>query len=173
MNVLKLEKIVVNTSFGRMSTSQPEFVKKILPAIKQELSALTGQASQSRAARLSIAGFKLREGMIVGLKTTLRGQRMRDFLSRTVNVALPRIRDFHGLSLRNVDQSGNLTFGIKEHTVFPEISLEDSQVNFGLQVTFVLEQPAPREEAIAFYRSLGVPLRKEEDSRKSKKRVTV
>lgn len=158
----RLEKIVVNTSFGRMATSQPEFVKKVLPEIKKELAALSGQAPQERASRISIAGFKLREGTVIGLRATLRGARMKDFLSRAVNIALPRIRDFRGIPLRNVDESGNLTFGIKEHTVFPEISLEDTQVNFGLQVTLVLTESLPREEAIAFYRSLGIPLQKEE-----------
>ena len=124
----RLEKIVVNTSFGKQAVSQADFEKKSLPEIKRELAQILGQVAQERPARKSIAGFKIREGMVVGLRATLRGKRMNDFLSRVVNIVLPRIRDFAGIRLTRVDHSGNLTFGIKEQTVFPEIVLEESRV---------------------------------------------
>ncbi len=155
-----LEKIVVNTGLGRLS-SQNEFEKKILPEAIKDLAAITGQKPQTRAAKKSISGFKLRQGAVVGLKVTLRRRRANQFLEKVVNVVLPRIRDFRGLTLKSIDKNNNLTFGIKEHIVFPEIAPEAANVSFGLQITLV---PRARfknqDEAIKFYRNLGVPLQK-------------
>ena len=132
-----LEKIVVNSGIGRL-TQLPEFEGKVLPAVVQ--------------------GFKLREGTVVGLRVTLRGKRMNDFLNRVVHITLPRVRDFRGISKKNIDTAGNLTIGIREHASFPEIKPELSKFAFGLQLTLVPKVPFKgKEDAIRFYQSLGVP----------------
>ena len=154
----KLEKIVVNVGIGRL-VQQSNFQEKILPEIIGELTLITGQKPSPRGAKKSIAGFKTRTGDIVGLQVTLRRKRMNDFLKRLTEISLPRVKDFRGISLRNVDGGGNLNIGFKEQYVFPEIKAETSKVHFGLQVTFVpiLKN---REKAIDLYRRLGVPLKK-------------
>ena len=154
-----LEKVVVNVGVGNKAVSQSGFDSKILPEIIKELSELTGQKPATRAATKSIAGFKLRQGMIVGLKVTLRGKRMIDFVERLNKIVLPRLRDFRGLELKNVDQGGGLSIGLQDHLVFPEINPETSKVNFGLQITLV-PKVKDRESAIDFYRQIGVPLKK-------------
>ena len=154
-----LEKVVVNVGVGKKAVSQSGFDSKILPEIIKELSELTGQKPATRAATKSIAGFKLRQGMIVGLKVTLRGKRMIDFVERLNKIVLPRLRDFRGLELKNVDQGGGLSIGLQDHLVFPEINPETSKVNFGLQITLV-PKVKDRESAIDFYRQIGVPLKK-------------
>ena len=154
-----LEKVVVNVGVGKKAVSQSGFDSKILPEIIKELSQLTGQKPATRAATKSIAGFKLRQGMVVGLKVTLRGKRMIDFVERLNKIVLPRLRDFRGLELKNVDQGGGLSIGLQDHLVFPEINPETSKVNFGLQVTLV-PKVKDRESAIDFYRQIGVPLKK-------------
>lgn len=155
-----LEKIVINTGLGRMS-QLAEFEKTLKPELSSALAQITGQRPQERPAKKSIAGFKLREGSIIGLKTTLRRKRMMEFLNKLVNIVIPRIRDFHGIKIKNIDQHGNLSFAIREYTVFPEIVLEDSKFNFGIQITLVPKESLSKEEAVKFYRSLGVPLEKE------------
>ena len=152
-----LEKIVVALGFGKMKQNNQQFEEKIMPEIIKEVSLMTGQRPIITKARQSIAGFKIRQGDPVGLMTTLRGRRMRDFFEKIVNVVLPRVRDFRGLPLKNIDKEGNLNIGFRDQIVFPEINPETSKVNFGLQVTVVL-QKKNREEAIAFYRQKGVPL---------------
>lgn len=151
-----LEKIVVNAGIGRLS-QLANFSDKILPELTNEFAALTGQKPSHRPARQSIAGFKMRAGTIIGLQSTLRRRRMADFLARLVHIVIPRVRDFRGVSLGAIDQGGNLTIGVKEHIVFPEISGDVSKTNFGLQVT-VVPRVRHRKEAIAFYRALGIPL---------------
>lgn len=158
MAVPRLEKIIVNVGVGRMS-QQVNFSDKILPEIIKDLAAITGQKPASVGARKSIAGFKTREGQIVGLKTTLRHQKMKDFLDRLVKIALPRVRDFKGIDLKNVDQYGNLTIGLKENVVFPEINPELLRFDFGLQISIV-SNAKTREEAIELFRLLGIPLKK-------------
>lgn len=155
-----IEKIVVNTSFGKLATNTPDFVGKVLPDIEEQFAAIVGQKGQHRAARISISGFKLREGVIIALKATLRGARANQFLARTVNIALPRVRDFQGIKRSGIDDHGNLTFGVKEHAVFPEIVLEKVRFPFGFEVTVVPKMPMKREEALEFYASLGVPFEK-------------
>ena len=154
----QIEKVVVNTGLGRFS-SNPNF-EKTLPEIINEMATLTGQKPSPRPSTQSISGFKVRAGAIIGLKTTLRKKRMADFLTRVIKIVLPRIRDFRGLNLKNVDQKGNLNIGIKEHSVFPEINLEQSKANFGLQITVVPKNIKNREGAIKLYRDLGIPLQK-------------
>jgi large subunit ribosomal protein L5 len=154
-----IEKVVVNSGIGRLSQN-PNFNDKILPDVIAEFGAITGQKPATRPARESIAGFKIREGNIVGLSATLRGNRMADFLMKVVSVVLPRVRDFRGVPVKAVDRRGNLTIGIKENIVFPEISAEISKTSFGLQLT-VVPKVQNREKAMDFYKSLGIPFAKE------------
>lgn len=151
----KLEKIVINVGTGRLS-SQPNFSDKLLPELVKELSAITGQKPSSRPAKKSIAGFKLRTGTIVGLKTTLRKARMNEFLQKFIHAALPRVRDFRGINPDAIDKNGNLTIGIKEHVVFPELSPETSKVNFGLEITLV-PKSREKEKAVELYKALKIP----------------
>ena len=155
-----LEKIVVAVGVGKLRQNA-QFENSILPEIIKDLTAITGQKPQPRPAKQSIAGFKLREGNMVGLRVTLRDKRMYDFLGRMVNVALPRVRDFRGINPKQIDNAGNLTIGVREHTVFPEISPEDSKYDFGFQVTFV-SGVKDKEKAKAVFEKLGIPFEKEE-----------
>lgn len=154
------EKVVVNVGTGKMS-SQPHFGDKVLPDLISEFAMITGQQPRTNPAKKSIAGFKLREGSVVGLSVTLRGRRMADFIERLNRTVFPRIRDFRGLSISGVDSHGNLTVGIKEHIVFPEVIPEDSKVAFGLQISVVPRVRMTREDAIRLYREIGFPLQKE------------
>ena len=158
MNYKLIEKIVINIGLGRHST-QPNFKDKALPEIMNEVAVITGQKPSPRPARMAIAGFKTRMGDIIGLQATLRGKRMNDFLARLVGVVMPRVKDFRGIDLKNVDHGGNLNIGFKEQYSFPEIKIEGSRVNFGVQVT-VVPKTKNRDRAIDLYRSLGVPLKK-------------
>lgn len=153
-----LSKIVVNAGVGRLRSMQ-QFDDKILPEIEKELAIITGQKPAERKAKKSISTFKIREGEVVGLQITLRKQRMYDFLSKIANVVLPRVKDFRGLALSNVDHDGNLNIGFRDQLVFPEINPEKSRVSFGIQVTIVPKE-RNRESAIDLYRSHGVPLRR-------------
>lgn len=155
----KIGKIVVNTGIGRLS-QQAGFSDKILPELSRELSLIVGQKPQPREAKRSISGFKSREGQVIGLRVTLHGRRATDFLTRVINIALPRVKDFRGIDPKNVDQNGNLNMGLKEHIVFPEINPELSKVNFGFQITVVPRGIKDRESAVAFYRELGIPFKK-------------
>lgn len=153
-----IKKIVVNSGLGRLSTL-PNFDKN-LPEVSHEMSMITGQKPAPRQAKKSISGFKIRAGTVIGIKTTLRRKKMADFLDRLIKLVLPRIRDFRGISLKSIDQKGNLTIGIKEHVVFPEINMEQSKVNFGLEITIVPKDVKNRDGAIQLYRELGIPLQK-------------
>jgi large subunit ribosomal protein L5 len=161
-----IEKVVVNSSFGKLATNSPEFNDKVLPEIEESFATIVGQKGQRRPARISISGFKLREGIMIGLKATLRGARARQFVARMTTIVTPRIRDFHGLKTSGIDADGNLTFGIKEHIVFPEIVLEKARVNFGLEVTIVPRARMDRAEALVFYKELGIPFEKEAAKKK-------
>ena len=153
----KITKIVVNVGTGRMA-QQANFSDKLLPAVVSELAAITGQKPRTNPAKKSIAGFKMREGQIVGVSVTLRGTRMYDFLDKLNKIVFPRVRDFKGIEITNVDQNGNLSVGFKEHTVFTEITPETSKADFGIQVTVVAKTNS-RDEAVEMYRMLGVPLK--------------
>ncbi len=156
--VPRLQKIVINAGVGRLS-QRANFEEKILPEIIKELSLITGQRPLKTVAKKSIAGFKIRAGQIIGLKTTLRRQRMYDFLERFNKITLPRVRDFRGINLKNINNMGNLTIGLKDYLVFSEINLEASKVDFGLEITIV-SSAKKREEAIELYRQLGLPIKK-------------
>ncbi len=158
-DIKQIEKIVVNAGIGRLS-GQAQFEEKILPAVMNDLAIITGQQPARRPAKKSIAGFKIREGQIVGLQVTLRRRRMSDFFTRLINLALPRVKDFRGLDVKNIDGNGNLNIGFREQTIFPEVDPEKTKVSFGLQVTIV-PRLKNREKAIDLYRSLGVPLKRD------------
>ena len=147
----RIQKVVVSTGVGKKRD------KKQLELIEDRLAKITGQKAAPRAARLSIASFKVREGDTVGLQVTLRGARMYDFVDKLIHIALPRTRDFRGLSPKAIDDMGNLTVGIKEHTIFPETSDEDLKDVFGLAITIVTTAKS-KAEAEAFFRHLGMPL---------------
>ena len=152
MAVPKVERVSVNVGVGRQRD------EKILGAIRQSLALITGQKLISRPAKIAIAAFKTRKGQIVGYTATLRGKRMYDFLDRLIHIALPRQRDFQGLSEESFDERGNLTIGIKEHMVFPEVGGEDVRTIFGFEVTIVVRARS-RKESIALFRHLGFPIK--------------
>jgi large subunit ribosomal protein L5 len=153
------EKIVVNAGVGRAS-GQQQFEEKVLPQILRDLSAITGQKPQIRRSRKSIAGFKMREGQIVGLKVTIRRNKMVDFWSRLVTLVLPRVKDFNGIDPKDVDQGGTLNIGFKEQFVFPEINPEESITNFSLGINAV-PRKKNRAESLATLTELGLPFKKD------------
>ncbi len=157
--VPKIKKIAINTGIGRLS-QQAGFEDKILPEIMNDLALITGQKPAKTVAKKSIAGFKTRMGQIIGLKVTLRRKKMYNFLEKLVRATLPRVKDFRGIDVKNVDNNGNLTIGIKEYVVFPEISAEIAKFDFGLEISIV-SNAKNREEAIELYRLLGIPLKKQ------------
>ncbi|MBU2564267.1 50S ribosomal protein L5 [Patescibacteria group bacterium] len=154
LSVPKIKKTVVNIGIN-VDISKD---KNILEDIAKNLALITGQKPAPRQAKKAIAGFKIRQGMTLGLKVTLRGYRMYDFLSRLVNIVLPRTRDFRGLNLSCVDQSGNLNIGIKECIIFPEISQEKIKKNFGLEVSIVTDSKS-KEESLELFNLLGFPIK--------------
>lgn len=147
----RIMKVVVSSGVGKKRD------KKQLEFIEDRLARITGQKPSARPARISIASFKVREGDTVGLQATLRGARMYDFLDKLIHIALPRTRDFRGISPKAIDEMGNLTFGIREHTIFPETSDEDLKDVFGFAITIVTTAKS-RAEAEAFLRHIGIPL---------------
>ena len=160
MSVPKIQKVVINTGYGRIiSPKTKDEQKKFNEYIIANLSAVCGQRPVLTAARTSISSFKLREGSIIGSKVTLRGKKMYDFLEKFVNIVLPRSRDFLGLSLKSVDQSGNLNVGIKEHIAFPEISPEKSPIIIGLEVTVVTNAKS-KEKGLELFKLLDFPFKK-------------
>ncbi|MBI4049876.1 MAG: 50S ribosomal protein L5 [Candidatus Doudnabacteria bacterium] len=131
--VPRVEKIVVNAGIGRILQTSP----KALDTLTASFGKITGQKPVARKAAKAISAFKIRQGQIVGLSVTLRGKRMYDFLDKLINVALPRTRDFRGVSKQGFDGHGNYSLGLKEHLVFPEMAQEESEVSFGLQVNII------------------------------------
>ncbi len=162
MAVPKIEKVVVNTGIGRLvigKTSEEQ--KKIYNQILGDLSLICAQKPVLTKAKKSVSGFKLREGMLIGAKVTLRGKRMYDFLERVIHITLPRVRDFRGIDLKCFDKNGNLTIPIKEQTVFPEVSPEKTRILFGLEIT-VVTSVKKRKEGIELLRLLGFPIKNRE-----------
>lgn len=153
MEVPKVLKVVLNVGVGSIKD------KKKVELVADRLAKITGQKPSARPAKISIASFKSREGDVVGYQVTLRGAKMFDFLDRFLNVALPRSKDFRGLSSTSLDEIGNLTIGIKEHTIFPETSDEDLKDVFGLAITIVTTARS-KEEAKSFFDYLGFPFKK-------------
>jgi large subunit ribosomal protein L5 len=151
MQVPRIEKITLNMGVGEAKTEA-----KALDSAIEELTTIAGQRAQVRRARRSIAGFKIREGMPIGARVTLRGDRMYEFLDRLVSIALPRIRDFRGLSPRSFDGRGNYSIGIREQLIFPEINYDDIAGIRGLDVAITTSANTD-EHALALFRALGLP----------------
>jgi len=153
MRIPKLEKIVVNMGVGEAAQDS-----RRLDSAMEDLARITGQKPQLRRARKSIAGFKIRDGMPVGARVTLRGERMWEFLDRLITIALPRVRDFRGISPRSFDGRGNFALGLREQTIFPEISYDSIDTTRGLDVAVVTTAETD-EEARELLRMLGMPFR--------------
>jgi large subunit ribosomal protein L5 len=149
--VPKVEKVVVNTSVGSHSD-----VKQALEDAKLELALITGQRAAERRAKKSIANFKLRKAQVIGAKVTLRGERMYEFLERLIKAALPRIRDFRGVSPRCFDGHGNYTLGVSDQSIFPEVELDKIKRNIGFDVTIVTTART-NEEAKSLLSEMGMP----------------
>lgn len=156
MQVPKLTKIVINMGLGD-AVSDP----KILEEAVKELEAITGQKASVRKAKKAISNFKLREGLAIGAMVTLRNERMYEFLDRFVNIALPRVRDFRGLSDKSFDGRGNYTIGIKEQIIFPEINVDKVTKILGMDITFVTTAPTDNE-AYELLQAFKIPFRKKE-----------
>jgi large subunit ribosomal protein L5 len=155
MKVPRLHKITLNMGVGDAKVNARALDKAI-----EELTLIAGQRAQMTRAKKSIAGFKIREGMPIGAKVTLRGARMWEFLDRLVSIALPRIRDFRGLSPASFDGRGNYSLGVREQIIFPEIDYDDVETIRGLDVTITTSAETD-EEALALLRELGLPFRAE------------
>ncbi|HEX5973554.1 MAG TPA: 50S ribosomal protein L5 [Rubrobacteraceae bacterium] len=153
MRIPRLEKIVVNMGVGEASQNS-----RALDGAIEDLAKITGQKAQMRRARKSIAGFKIREGMPVGARVTLRGERMWEFLDRLVSVALPRVRDFRGVNPNAFDGHGNYALGLREQLIFPEVSYDAIDASRGLDVAVVTTTESD-EEARELLRLLGMPFR--------------
>lgn len=154
--VPKLDKIVVNIGLGRAKDD-----KKIIEVASNTLRKITGQQPVETIAKTSIAGFKLREGNRIGLKVTLRGENMYEFLDRVINIVLPRLRDFHGVSAKAFDKSGNYSIGFVDQSVFPELTFEETTTTHGLQAVIVIKAHEP-SHARALLEKMGMPFEKKE-----------
>lgn len=154
--VPKLEKIVVSVGLGKAKDD-----KRMQDIVTNTLNKVTGQAPTKRLAKKSIAGFKIRAGMgaPIGAMVTLRGARMYEFLDRFANIALPRVRDFHGVGVK-FDRGGNYNLGIRDHSIFPELTFEETQVAHGLQITFAIEN-GNKTASRALLEKFGLPFEKE------------
>ena len=147
-----IEKVVVNMGIGSYVASG----HKDFSSLKNDLALITGQLPRVNHARKSVSNFKLREGMPVGMMVTLRGQRMYDFLEKLIAVVLPRVRDFRGISAKSFDKDGNFNFGIKEHTIFPEVPQLDVVKTHGMQITIKFKTQS-KEHSHALLKKLGFP----------------
>jgi len=154
MQTPKIQKVVVSVGVGKMAKD-----KSKVELVEDRLAKITGQKPASRGAKQAISTYKTRIGDKVGYQVTLRGKRAEDFLNRVVHIALPRTKDFKGISAGAIDEMGNYTLGIKEHTVFPETADEELKDVFGMAVT-VVTTAKNKKEAEAYLRHLGFPFKK-------------
>jgi len=154
MQVPKIEKVIVHVTMGEATQNI-----KLLDAAEKELATITGQKPLVTKSKKAIAGFKLKQGVPLGCKVTLRGERMYEFMDRLISVALPRIRDFRGLSAKSFDGKGNYSFGLKEQYIFPEIDYDKVEMVHGLDIT-ICTSAKTDEESRALLRLMGMPLRK-------------
>lgn len=154
MQIPKLEKIVINMGLGSGKDNP-----KVIKAAVDELAAITGQAPVVTKAKKSVANFKVREGMSVGAKVTLRGERMYEFVDRFISISLPRVRDFRGVNPNSFDGRGNYTLGIKEQLIFPEINIDQVETVRGMDITFVTTAKTD-EEARELLKLMGMPFSK-------------
>ena len=148
----RLMKIVVSSGVGSAKD------KARIKLVEDRLMRITGQKPAARLAKQSVAQFKVRQGDTVGFQVTLRGTRMYEFLDKLIHIALPRTRDFRGLNATAIDDMGNITIGLKEHSIFPEVADEDLKDVFGVAITLVTTA-GTKPEAEAFFRHLGIPLK--------------
>lgn len=162
MQAPRLVKVVVSSGVGSFKD------KKKIDLVADRLTKITGQKAVKKGAKISIAAFKVRQGDPVGFQVTLRGKRMYDFLDKLINIALPRTKDFRGISSSAIDGMGNYTLGIREHTIFPETTDEELKDIFGMSITVVTTAKS-RDEAKAFFDHLGFPFKKVEENEKGKK----
>jgi len=153
MQVPRLEKVVINMGIGEGKDNP-----KLLESAVKELALITGQKPVVTKAKKSVASFKLREGMSIGCKVTLRGERMYDFVNKLINIALPRVRDFRGVSPRSFDGRGNYSLGLKEQIIFPEIDYDKVEKVLGMDITIVTTARTD-EEAKELLQQLGMPFR--------------
>lgn len=149
-----LEKIVINVGLGRAKDE-----KRLLDVAANTIRKITGQEPVATVAKQSIASFKLREGNKIGMKVTLRGDRMYEFADRLINIVLPRLRDFHGVGAKAFDKQGNYSVGLVDQSAFPELSYEDTSTSHGLQVVFVIKATNP-EHTRALLTKYGMPFEK-------------
>ena len=154
MAVPKVEKVVVNVGVGKIAKED-----KVVEKIANDLAKLTGQKPVFRKAKKSIASFKVRQGVNIGLMTTLRGKRMYDFMDRLISISLPRSKDFRGIDVKNFDKNGNLNLGIKESSIFPEVTYETLKDIFSLEVT-VATTAKDKQKGVALLRLMGFPIKK-------------
>ena len=153
MEVPKLDKIVINMGVGEAKDNA-----KLLESAVKDLETISGQKAVLTKAKKSVANFKIREGMAIGCKTTLRGEKMYEFLDRLVNLALPRVRDFRGVNPNAFDGRGNYALGIKEQIIFPEINIDTIDRLLGMNITFVTSAPTD-EEGYALLKEFGLPFK--------------
>jgi large subunit ribosomal protein L5 len=153
--VPRLEKIVLNVGLGRAKDD-----KRAMEVATNTLVKITGQQPMQTTAKKSIAGFKLREGNKIGLKVTLRGDRMYEFMDRLINIVLPRLRDFHGVSAKAFDKAGNFSLGMTDQSTFPELTFEETTTAHGIQVNFVINSDSPAHSR-ALLEKFGMPFEKE------------
>ncbi|HAU07383.1 MAG: 50S ribosomal protein L5 [Candidatus Yanofskybacteria bacterium GW2011_GWF1_44_227] len=153
MGIPKMEKIVINTGIGKLLKDD-----KAVDKVERDLALISGQKPIRRKAKKSIAGFKIREGMDIGLSVTLRGKRMYDFADRLISIALPRSKDFRGIDQKNFDKMGNLNLGIKEQSIFSEITYETLKDIFSIQVT-VVTTAKNRDMGIKLLKLMGFPIK--------------
>jgi large subunit ribosomal protein L5 len=159
----RLEKIVLNIGLGRAKDD-----KKVMEVATNTLTKITGQKPIETTAKNSIAGFKLREGNKIGLKVTLRGDRMYEFADRMINIVLPRLRDFHGVSAKAFDRQGNFSIGFTDQSVFPELTFEETTTAHGIQVVFVIRAQEPTHSR-ALLEKFGLPFEKTASDNKEAK----
>lgn len=152
--VPKIEKVSVNIGINARNT-ESNYVDNVESIVTR----ITGQKPVKTKAKKAISAFKIREGMVVGVKATLRGQMMYDFLDKLVLVAVPRIRDFRGLDIKNIDNTGNLTLGFKEYNIFPEILPDEVERNYGLEIS-ITTSAKNYEEGLELFKTLGFPFKK-------------
>lgn len=159
MAVPGILKVVLNLGFGKLISGKGgDEEKKIIEEAKDALAAISGQKAVLTIAKKSIAGFKLRKGSPQGVKVTLRGSRMHDFLERLLSIVLPRMRDFRGLDPACIDGKGSCTIGMKEHTFFPEVPVEKVKTSFGLELT-VVTSAKTKKEGLELLKLLGFPFK--------------
>ncbi len=159
MAVPKIEKVVVNVGFGKeISSKGSDEQRKFIQEISEAISLICGQKPVVTKAKKSIAAFKIREGVPMGVKVTLRKDRMYNFLESLINVALPRSRDFKGLDSKSFDKAGNYTLGIKEQIIFPEVSAEKLKNIFGFEIT-IKTTASNKEEGLSLLKKIGLPIK--------------